>query len=156
MKVFLNIGREIPDTKGLSKADIENLVKDSLLKLAVVTMSQLGSHSLYHEASKGNDALTKESWAKELATIVQKVETAGFIVDRALREERGFCHHFNDFIRYCLRKGLIASESSGKLRLNKGKILDNSHPGYSQNPAYYCHNEFSSLLGLGYQSSLIT
>ncbi len=147
MKAFLNIGREIPETKGLSKAELEHLVKDSLLKLAVVTMSQIGSHSLYHEATQGNDTLIEESWHGQLATLVQKAEKAGLRVDRALLEERSLYQNFKDFVRYCLRKGLITTASPGRLQINRERILDTSSPGYSQNPVYYCHNEFSTLLG---------
>ena len=58
LKIFLNIGREIPDTKGLAKADLDRQVKDSLLKLSVVTMSQIGSYSLYREATRGSSGFS--------------------------------------------------------------------------------------------------
>ncbi len=147
IKAFLNIGREIPDTKGLSKAELEHLVKDSLLSLGMVTMSQIGSHSLYHEATQGNDTLIEESWQRQLAILVQKAEKIGLAVDRALLEERGFSRNFKDFVRYCLRKGHITTVSPGRLQINRERILDTCTPGYSQNPVYYCHNEFSALLG---------
>jgi hypothetical protein len=147
MKAFLNIGREIPKTKGLSKAELEHLVKDSLLRLGVVTMSQIGSHSLYQEATQGNDTLIEESWQRHLATLLQEAEKAGLRVDRALLKERSFYQSFKDFLSYCLRKGQLDTVSSGRLHINRGRILDTSSPGYSQNPVSYCHNEFVTLLG---------
>ncbi len=147
MKIFLNIGQEILDTERLPKAELECWVKDSLLKLNVVTMSQIGSYSLYREATKGNDVLLEESWQGELASLAQKVEKAGLVVNRALLEERTFNRNFTDFLGYCLRNGQLASTSPGKLQINRERILDTSSIGYVTNPVYYCHNEFKTLLG---------
>jgi hypothetical protein len=147
MKVFLNIGREIPDMKELSKAELELRVKDSLLKLAVVTMSQIGSYSLYREAAQGNDILIEENWQQQLVNLAQKTEEVGLGVDRALLNERFLRKNIKSFVNYCLRKGQLAEVSPGRLRINREIILNNSSAGYSQNPVHYCHNEFSSLLG---------
>ena len=147
MKVFLNIGREIPDMKELSKAELELRVKDSLLKLAVVTMSQIGSYSLYREAAQGNDILIEENWQQQLVNLAQKTEEVGLGVDKALLNERFLRKNIKSFVNYCLRKGQLAEVSPGRLRINREIILNNSSAGYSQNPVHYCHNEFSSLLG---------
>lgn len=147
LKIILNIGREIPDIKGLPKAELESLVKDSLLKLAVVTMSQIGSYSLYHEATRGNNILLQENWKKELVSLAQKIEKAGFVVNKALLTEQTFYRNCRDFLGYCLRNGQLTTASPGKLQINREKILDTSSRGYIPNPVYYCHNEFKSLVG---------
>jgi hypothetical protein len=147
LKIFLNIGREITDTKGLPKAELERQVKDCLLKLTVVTISQIGSYSLYREATNGNDVFLEEGWQDRLSVLVQKVQRAGFIVNKALLEERTFYRNFRDFLGYCLRNGQLASTSPGKLQINRERILDTTSTGYLSNPVYYCYNEFKTLLG---------
>jgi hypothetical protein len=149
MGIFLNIGQEIHDTKGLSKAELEQLVQDALLPLVVVTMSQIGSHSLYQEATFGNDTIIEESWQSQLAEQVRHAKKTGLNVDRALLEEQSFQRSFKNFVRYCLRKGQITTLSPGKFKINREAILDISSPGYSRNPVYYCHNELSTVLSAG-------
>ncbi len=155
MKAFLNIGQEIPETKGLTKAELEHIVKASLVKLTEVTLSQLGSHSIYQETINGNGTLTEERWRGQLATSAQEAEKVGFRVDRALLNERSFNANFKDFLDYCLQKGQITTSSPGRLQINRERIPDTSS-GYSQNPIYYCHNEFSTLLGSERLPSLTT
>jgi len=110
-------------------------------------MSQIGSYSLYHEATRGNNILLQENWKKELVSLAQKIEKAGFVVNKALLTEQTFYRNCRDFLGYCLRNGQLTTASPGKLQINREKILDTSSRGYIPNPVYYCHNEFKSLVG---------
>jgi 1-acyl-sn-glycerol-3-phosphate acyltransferase len=146
IKAFLNIGPEIPYTKEMPKTELEPLVKDSLIKLTTVTMSQIGSYFLYQESTRGTDILIEASWREQLAIFLQKIVEAGIKVDKALLEEKSLCRTFKNFLGYCLQKGQLISISPGKLKINKESILNSLNLGHSDNPVYYCHNELSTLV----------
>ncbi len=147
-RVFVNVGREMTDLRGLKPSDASARVAKAILAQSTITASQLGSQLLSVVGNHGGGAVSWEELLKYVAEEAERWAAAGFYVDPRLLIEDQREKRMEEYVEHCLRCGELAPRSPG--RYNVRPVPDRPVTGWG-NPGEqinYINNELTSVARL--------
>ena len=119
MNVFLNIGRELTDLKGLTRRDTDARVAKAIRARLTVTASQLASRILLSFRSKGGSFMAADL-VERVGIEAQHCAEAGAHVDPRLLNNRELTKRMSQYLKYCLRSGMLVKNVNGTYSLHDG------------------------------------
>ncbi|MCL4464673.1 MAG: hypothetical protein M1389_01330, partial [Chloroflexi bacterium] len=143
-RVFVNVGREITDLRGLKPADASARIAEAILAQSTITGSQLASELVLSVRSQGGGALSGARLIEHVAEQANRWSRAGLFVDpRLLNGELG--QRMEQYAEYCVRSGELVARGPDYYWVRRR--TEQPSPSWT-NPSgavSYTNNELTSL-----------
>jgi 1-acyl-sn-glycerol-3-phosphate acyltransferase len=146
MRIYMTVGEEFTGVKDLSKIDLEQLVQKSIITMGPVTMSHLGSDFLLSALENGDTEFGEQECFEAIAWWVEKLSEHNVRLEERLLTEKELKRRTRDFLRYCLKKGIVNKKDQGRFIINGSRIKMGNFNKFHENPVQYSVNELKSLL----------
>jgi len=149
-RIFLHIGEERTNLEELSRKERSKELRESILSLTTVTMSQLGSVQLLRAKEEGRKRFSRDAFFEGVEELSRYLVSQDLYLDQGLRDYDDMRRRGDNFIAYCCRKGILDEEGQ-KLLLNSKFVLEEEDVdrGYRRDPIRYCANELRALDEIG-------
>lgn len=144
--IFVNIGKEIPDTKSMKKAELEKTVQERIVTLGVVTMSHLGSEFLLSVTQSTERRFTRQECIAAVSLRVKEIAAMGATVDAGLLSPDGLKKKCRNFLRYCLETKILSEDGRGRYTVTLREPGTLRYPGFKAFPVRHSVNDLNSLL----------
>jgi 1-acyl-sn-glycerol-3-phosphate acyltransferase len=148
MRIYMTVGQEFTAVKGMNKIKLERLVQKSIGTLGPVTLSHLGSEFLISVIDKGREQFEEQECLTVLARRAGQLRSRNVRLEERLLTEERLKQRTDDFLRYCLKKGIISKKGHGSYAVNTRLIKKRAFNKFHENPVQYSSNELKSLLEL--------
>lgn len=148
MKIYVTIGKEIRNLRGLGKIGLEREVQKSMGTLAPLTLGQLGSNFILGMANDGIESFEEAELHDILTAWIEKLKTTGIRLEDRITGEKALNNRIKGFISYCVKRGILHRKRNGTLSLNGHTVNDDMTGKFHSNPVCYSVNELKSLLEL--------
>jgi 1-acyl-sn-glycerol-3-phosphate acyltransferase len=151
-RVFVNVGPEMDDLRGLSRRETDTRVAAAIRARVTVTCSQLASGFLFLVRRNGERFVMQQELEEYVGDEAARYARNGLPVDARLLEpaQRHAC--IAGYVRNCVRRRILM-RSRGRLQLasdHEGELPCLSHPG---GLIGYMHNELSVLRGFLHEAT---
>ncbi len=144
-RVFVNVGPEMTDLRGLGRREIDRRVADAIVERLTVTASHLASRLIMDARARVTAAVTVRELIDYVGTEAHRYARTGVFVDPRLLNHRSLCRRIRAYVDYCLNSGALLRSDRGRFRVGQG--AGRPYPGWPEREADidYVNNELSSL-----------
>lgn len=146
MRIYMTVGREFTTVKLWKKTELEQQVQKSIVTLGPVTLSHLGSEFLLALLDDGRERFEEDECFTATARRVEQLHARGIRLEERLLTEDLLKERTGDFLRYCVRKGIVDNKGDGNFTVNTKSMKARTFNKFHENPARYSANELRSLL----------
>jgi 1-acyl-sn-glycerol-3-phosphate acyltransferase len=146
MRIYVTIGREFTAVKGLSKAELERMVQKSIVTLGPITLSHLGSEFLLEAMDEGHAQFGESEYLEAIRLRVEQLKSRNIRLEERLTTERLLKKRTDDFLGYCVKKGVIKKKGQGYFVINMKLMRKQDFSKFHESPVQYSANELKSLL----------
>lgn len=116
-RVFVNIGPEMPDLKGLGRAETDARVATAIRRCMTVTCSQLASDYLCSVHRKGSRVVARPALDAYLAERTRRFAQSGTAVDARLLTRPLRSKRLDSYLACCIRRGILTPAEKNRYRL---------------------------------------
>ena len=143
--VFVNVGPELLDLRGLSLSEASSRVTQAILAQSTITISQLASQFILGERSRGGGYLSRAQLLEHVALEARRWAEAGLYVDPRLLTSEGLNRRMDGYLEYCLRSGDLIHQGGESYWMPPPG--DQPSPGWAdpKGALHYTRNELASL-----------
>ncbi len=144
--VFVNVGQEMTDLRGLRSSDASARVAKAIWAQSTITASQLASQLLATIRNRGGTTTTESELLQYVASEAERWSEEGLYVDPRLLAKPEREKRMQDYIEHCVRSGELTPRTMGRysLRSLDGKP-DLAWWGDPEGQINYINNEFTTL-----------
>jgi len=104
-RVFVNVGKEMMDLRGLRPAEASARVSEAILAQSTITASQLASQLLLSIRSQGGGIVSRSHITDYVSAEAERWAKAGLYVDPRLLDRKERDIRMAEYVEYCLRSG---------------------------------------------------
>lgn len=144
--IYVSIGNELTDIKGLKKVELEELVQERIVTLGIVTISQLGSEFLLNMLSSNYARFNEQEFVEAISRRVEEIKLLNINLDKRLYSIDSIKKRISSFLRYCVNKGILEKESNGRFVINMRQTNSLISNDFNEYPVQHSDNELKSLL----------
>jgi hypothetical protein len=144
--IYVSIGNELTDIKGLKKVELEELVQERIVTLGIVTISQLGSEFLLNMLSSNYARFNEQEFVEAISRRVEEIKLLNINLDKRLYSIDSIKKRIRSFLRYCVNKGILEKESNGRFVINMRQTNSLISNDFNEYPVQHSDNELKSLL----------
>ena len=146
MRIYMTIGQEFTAVKGLSKVELERMVQQSIVTLGPITLSHLGSEFLLKRVEEGREQFDERECLAAIGRRVEQFKARDIRLEERLATEKLLKKRTGDFLRYCVKKGIISKKGRGFFSIDIKPMKKQDFSKFHESPVQYSANELKSLL----------
>lgn len=120
-RIFVNIGPELTDLRGLSRRETNTRVSDAIRSQLTVTCSQIASQLLFTISNNGGHSVTDRELDTYLSHRAIWYSRQGYHVDHRLLDGDQRKARLSSYVTSCLRQGILLQDGERRYRLRNGK-----------------------------------
>ena len=145
--ININIGEEMNDLDNLERKERSKIIREAILSLTTVTFSQLGSRQLVGALESDRTELKREEIYRGTRECWESIAKNDLSMDKHLEEKYSFDHRFDNFIDFCIERGILIEQSKERFYIDPelGFREEEVNRGYRKNPVEYTANELQAL-----------
>lgn len=152
--VFVNVGSEMEHLSEMGREGKSELIRESILSLTTVTMSQLGSRQLVKATDEDKLSVKEDELWQGVLRDLNRLREQDIWIDTRLTKVEGREECWEKFLKYCEREDIIRYQSRGTVDIDgnlgrskgvKDRLGLNRKIGYRRDPLRYCANELRAL-----------
>lgn len=149
--VTVNVGEELAGLAEMGRKDRGQKIRETILSLTTITLSQLGSRQLVEAAEKDRVEISRKEILEGARECLKKVSREGLNLEGNLRNSDSFKRRFEGFLDYCLNRGVLTEKEGEGFYLDPelGYRKDTANRGYRRDPVRYTANELKGLEQVG-------
>ncbi len=144
--IYVSIGNELTDIKGLKKVELEELVQEKIVTLGIVTISQLGSEFLLNTLGNNLARFDEQEFVEAISCQVEEIKLLNINLDKRLYSIDSIKKRIRSFLRYCMNKGILEKESDGRFVINMHQTNSLTSIDLNEYPVQHSDNELKSIL----------
>jgi len=143
--VFVNVGQEMTDLRGLKPSEASARVMEAILAQSTITASQLASQYLRSVQSRGGDRVSEEELLEYVSREAHKWAEAGLYVDPRLLSAQECEERVLTYLEYCLRSGELVPDGRACYRASRWTQQAPASWAAPGGAINYVNNELTSL-----------
>jgi 1-acyl-sn-glycerol-3-phosphate acyltransferase len=117
-RVFIRIGPEIRNLKGVDHRQVSQRVTDAILREVTATTSEIASHVLMKARRAGVNAVSTGYLIEAVRAAATRHAAAGVRVDPQLLDSEGSAPRVHSFLHFCRRQDILERVAANRWRLN--------------------------------------
>lgn len=156
-RIFVNLGEEIRGLEKFDRKERSSRLRKTILGLTTINLGQLASYHLKSAKEGGRDKIKLDELRKKVLEDLEYFESQDYNLDAELADRKSVEQRWQSFINYCLERGVLEKEGSGRgsdeeilaLSPDLGYERISISRGYRRDPINYCANEIIALEKVG-------
>ncbi|MEJ2687026.1 MAG: 1-acyl-sn-glycerol-3-phosphate acyltransferase [Gammaproteobacteria bacterium] len=146
-RVFVNVGSEQTQMRGLSRRETDRRVMELIVSGATVTVTHLASDCLHTMQARGRSAFSAEQLCAEVGAAAKRFASMGHRVDAGLLDESTRWRRVGDYLDYCVRDGMLAVDGQDRYSIVGLAVQRPPRDGWRDGGFWFAVQELQALLG---------